>query len=114
MKTHSSYKRWLKEIEAQGAKERKAHGSDWYEPTPKEYRERAKIDRRYVPKPSKEDLLDVKINPWYNWTYPKETPKVYCVGCGKLIKTKEDKISHSWARLCKKCNDKYPAQYWSR
>jgi len=62
----------------------------------------------------KKDLLDIKENPWYNWTYPERTPEVYCVSCGKRIKSKEDKITHSWARLCKKCHNKYPIGNWSR
>lgn len=54
----------------------------------------------------KENLLNVKENPWYNWTFPEKTQEVYCVKCRKRIKTREDKVSHAWGRLCKKCESK--------
>ena len=64
-------------------------------------------------KKEKIDILDPKQNPWYNWTFPEKTTKVYCVSCGKRIKTHADKVAHSWARLCDKCNKKHPV-LWSR
>ena len=57
-----------------------------------------------VLKMKKKDLMDVKKNPWFNWTYPNKTKKVHFIKCGKKITAKKDKVTHSWARYCSKCH----------